>query len=132
MHPNITDNIDYYRKGNLYILLEYDGCGLRNRNGFNKRTDYSRGHQCVLPTSKPDWRRTKEKSKIQRVYFTRYQTQHNNRYLATVKGNYYYNHRKKEYIHNNLWRQKIGFKWLVHVYTSKIQVVTELKTEPEK
>ena len=59
IHPNITDNIDYYR--NLYILLAYDGCGLRNRNGFHKRIDYSRGHQCVLQTSKPDWRRTKRK-----------------------------------------------------------------------
>ena len=63
IHPNITDNIDYYRKGNLYVLPEYHGCGLRNRNGFSKRIDYSRGHQCVLPTSKPYWRRTKEKKK---------------------------------------------------------------------
>ena len=47
IHPNITDNIDYYRKGNLYVLPEYHGCGLRNRNGFSKRIDYSRGHQCV-------------------------------------------------------------------------------------
>ena len=94
IHPNITDNIDYYR--NLYILLAYDGCGLRNRNGFHKRIDYSRGHQCVLQTSKPDWRRTKEKNKIQRVHSTGYQMQYNNQYLARVKGNYYYNHRTKE------------------------------------
>ena len=44
IHPNITDNIDYYRKGNLCILPEYHGCGFRNRNGFNKRIDYSSGH----------------------------------------------------------------------------------------
>ena len=39
IHPNITDNTDYYRKGNLYILPEYRGCDLRNRNGCNKRID---------------------------------------------------------------------------------------------
>ena len=60
IHPNITD---YYRKGNLYILPEYHGCDLRNRNGCNKRIDYSRGHQCILPT---------RKYKKQRVYFKRY------------------------------------------------------------
>ena len=63
IHPNITGNIDYYRKGNLYILPEYRGCDFRNRNGCNKRIDYSRGHQCILPT---------RKYKIQRVYFKRY------------------------------------------------------------
>ena len=36
IHPNITDNIDYYKKGNHYILPVYHSCGLRNRNGLNK------------------------------------------------------------------------------------------------
>ena len=46
----------------------------------------------------------KNKNKnTQRVCFTRYQTQYNIGHLARVKGNYYYNHRTKNYVHNNLW-----------------------------
>ena len=109
IYPNITDNIDCYRKGSLYILPEYHGCGLRNRNCLKKRIDYRRGYQCVLPSSKPYWRRTKEKYKLQRVYNTRYQSQYNIRYLALVKGYYYYNHKTKEYKHHNWWHKRIGF-----------------------
>ena len=36
IHPNITDNIDYYRKGNYYLFPTYHCCDLRNRNGFKK------------------------------------------------------------------------------------------------
>ena len=71
IHPNITDNIDYYKKGNHYILPVYHSCGLRNRNGLNKRVDYKRGEQCVLPINKPYWMKTKEKYKLKRVYNTR-------------------------------------------------------------
>ena len=65
IHPNIGDNIDYYKKGNLYILPEFHGCGLKNRNGFRERIDYSRGYQCILLTTKPYWRKTKDKYKLQ-------------------------------------------------------------------
>ena len=108
IHPNITDNIDYYRKGNVYILPVYHDCGWRNRNDLKKRIHYSRGYQCVLPSSKPYWRRTKRKYKIQRVYNTRYQSQYNIRYLARVKSHYYYNRKTKEYKHN-WWHKRIGF-----------------------
>ena len=74
IHPNILCNIDHYRKGNLVKLPEFHGCGLRNKNGFNKRVDYKRGFQCILATSKPNWRKTKNKYKIQRVYNTRYKS----------------------------------------------------------
>ena len=74
IHPNILCNIDHYRKGNLVKLPEFHGCGLRNKNGFNKRVDYKRGFQCILATSKPNWRKTKNKYKIQRVYNARYKS----------------------------------------------------------
>ena len=51
IYPNITNNIDYYRNGNLYILPVYHGCGLRNRNSLKKGIDYSRGQQCILPSN---------------------------------------------------------------------------------
>ena len=34
-------------------MPEHHGCGLRNKYGFNKRVDYKRGEQSVLPTNKP-------------------------------------------------------------------------------
>lgn len=89
IHSNITGNIDYYREGNICILPEYHGCGLRNGNGFKQRIDYSRGYQCVLPPRKAYWRRIKQKYELQRVYNIRSQSQYNNRYSARVKGYYY-------------------------------------------
>ena len=40
IHPNITECTDHFGKDNLIKLPEFHGCGLRNRNGFNKRVDY--------------------------------------------------------------------------------------------
>ena len=98
IHPNITCDIDHYRKGNLVKFPEFHGCGLRNRNGFNKRVDYKRGFQCILVTSKPYWRKIKNKYKLQRAYNTRYKSQYDNiRYLAKVKGYSYFNYTTKGY-----------------------------------
>ena len=105
IHPNITDNIDYYKKGNYYLFSTYHGCGLRNRNDIKKRVDYKRGYQCVLPASR--W--TKEKYKQTKVYNTRYETQYNICALALVKGHFYYNHKSKENKHHNWQHKQIGF-----------------------
>ena len=50
-----------------------------------------------------------KRSKNLRVYNTRYQSEYNIRYLSLVKGLYYYNHRTKEYKHQDYWKKKIGF-----------------------
>ena len=124
IYPNITDNIDYYKKANLQCLPEHHGCSLRNRNVLNKRVDYSRVYQCILPTSKPYWRKTKDKHKHWKFHDTRYKTQYNIRHLARVKGYYYYNHIAKEYKYQDYWIKKIGR--LITV------VVTETESEAEK
>ena len=67
IHSNITANIDYYKKGNYYLFPTYHGCGLRNSDGIKKIVDYKRGYQCVLPSSNPYWRRTKEKYKQTKI-----------------------------------------------------------------
>ena len=108
IHPNITDHIGYYKKGNYYLFPTYHSCGLRNWNSIKKRVDYKRGYQCMLPSSNPYWR-TKEKYTQTKVYNTRYQTQYNIHALALVKGHYYYNHKSKEYKHHNWWHERIGF-----------------------
>ena len=97
IHPNIADNTDDYKIGNIYILTVYHGFGLRNRNGLNKRVDYKREEQCVLPINKPYWTRTKEKYKFKRLYNTRYQSEYNISYLSLVKGLYYDSHRTEIY-----------------------------------
>ena len=97
IHPNITECIDHFRKDNLIKFPEFHGCGLRNRNGFNKRVDYKRGFQCIIPTSKPYWRKTKNKYELQIVYDTRYKSQDDIGYLAKVKGYSYFNYRAKKY-----------------------------------
>ena len=48
-------------KKEIIIFYLCHGSGLRNRNRLNKRVNYKRGEQCVLPKNKPYWRRTKEK-----------------------------------------------------------------------
>ena len=81
----------------------------KEQKRLNKAVDYKRGEQCVLPTNKPYWRRTKEKYKLKRVYNTRYQSEYNIRYLAKVKGYYYFNHRAEEYVHHNWWHKRVGY-----------------------
>ena len=88
-------------KKEIIIFYLCHGSFLRNRSGLNKRVNYKRGEQCVLPKNKPYCRRTKEKYKFKRVYNTRYQSEHNIYYLSLVKGQYYYNHRTKEYKHKD-------------------------------
>ena len=97
IHPSITECTDHFGKDNLIKLPEFHGCGLRNRNGFNKRVDYKRGFQCIIPTSKPYWRKTKNKYELQIVYDTRYKSQDDIGYLAKVKGYSYFNYRTKKY-----------------------------------
>ena len=103
INSNITFNIDYYnyKKVSYSILPEHHGCGLRNKYGFNKRVDYKRGEQSVLPTNKPYWRRTKNKYKLKRVYNRRYQSEYNIRYLSLVKGLDCCNYRTKKYMHED-------------------------------
>ena len=45
LHPQINDNIYYYRKGNVIELPPYHGCNHVSRNGARKYIDYSRGYQ---------------------------------------------------------------------------------------
>ena len=47
IHPNITDNIDYYKKRNYYLFPTYHGFGLRNRNCIKKRVDQCVYHQVI-------------------------------------------------------------------------------------
>ena len=103
IHPYIDACIEHYRHGKLVILPLYHGCDKVNRNGTRKFIDYKKGGQCLVPTSKPYWSKTKDKYKVKKVYFTKYQTQCSIRHLAKVKVNYYCNYKLQKYVQKNDW-----------------------------
>ena len=39
-HPHLRANADHYFDNGYYNFPVFHGCGLRNRNGTNKRMDY--------------------------------------------------------------------------------------------
>ena len=70
IHPHINDCIDQYRNKDIIHLPAYHGCDTVNRNGTRKLVNYRRGCQCLCPTDKGYWRKTKAKYRINYVYFT--------------------------------------------------------------
>ena len=70
IHPHIKDCINHYRHKNIIHLPTYHGCETVNKNDTRKLVDYKRRYQCVCPTDKEYWRKTKAKYIINYVYFT--------------------------------------------------------------
>ena len=98
LHPHLYDFIHYYGERNIFDLPLYHGCNKKNRNGTRKLIEYNQGHQCIVPTNKLYWRKTKDKYKrnTKRVYWTRYMTWSN---LFKNKGNFVYNYKLKMFEH---------------------------------
>ena len=94
LYPDLNDFFHYYRQGNVFDLPLYHGCNKKNRNGTSKLIEYNQGHQCIVPTNKLYWRKTKDKYKrigsrnTKRVYWTRYMTWANRSDLFKNKGNF--------------------------------------------
>ena len=88
IHPHINDCIDHYRHKNIIHLPAYHCCDTVNRNNTRKLVNYRRGNQCLCPTNKGYWRKTKAKYRINYVCFTRYMSQYGLQSLAkfTVKS----------------------------------------------
>ena len=63
LYPDLHDFFHYYRQGNVFDLPLYHGCNKKNRNGTSKLIEYNQGHQCIVPTNKLYWRKTKDKYK---------------------------------------------------------------------
>ena len=105
LHADLHDFIHYYRQGNIFDLPLYHGCNKKNRNGTRKPIEYNQGHQCIVPTNKLYWRKTKDKYKkigsrnTKTVYWTRYTTWTNRRDLSKNKGNFVYNYKLKKFEH---------------------------------
>ena len=99
LHPQVSSLIDHFRNGNIIELPPYHGYNHWNRNGIRKYIDYSRGYQCILPTQKRYWKKTKDKYKERGVCWTRYMIQYSIRHLFKNKGNLVFNYKLNKYIH---------------------------------
>ena len=115
LHPHLIDFINYYRDGDIISLPLYHGCNCLNRNGTRKEISYNLGYQCVSPTWKHYWRKTKDKYKGKvndKFYWTRYMTRTNRRHLFKNKGNFVYNYKLKKYEHMSKTPMHYDFKFL--------------------
>ena len=107
LHLDLHDFVHCYRQGNIFDLPLYHGCNKKNRYGTRKLIEYNQGHQCIFPTNKLYWRKTKDKYKrigsgnTKRVYWTRYVTWTNRRDLFKNKGNFVYNYKLKKFEHTS-------------------------------
>ena len=115
LNPDLNDFINYYRDGDIFNLPLYYGCNRLNRNGTRKEISYNLGYQCVSPTWKHYWRKTKDKYKGKvndKFYWTRYMTRTNRRHLFKNKGNFVYNYKLKKYEHMSKTPMHYDFKSL--------------------
>ena len=103
LHPNTHTFADHYRKGDLIEFPIFHGCNHVNRNGTRKLIKYEIGHQCVVPTNCPYWRKPKDKYrhsiKHKKFYCTRYLTFTRTRFLFKNKGDLVYNYKLKKFEH---------------------------------
>lgn len=100
IRPHINQCIDHYSFGHLIVLPAFHGCNTVNRNGTRKLINYKKGEQSLVPTGKPYWRKTKDKCKIQRIYFTQNMSQYGTRYLLKTKSKLIYICKLKKYVDN--------------------------------
>ena len=87
-HPKLRRNIDKFKQENYIIFPLYHGCGKKNRNGTNKKINYSVGEVCISPTNTllPKMNKTKLKYLPQKIYFTRYGAQFGMNNFVKSKG----------------------------------------------
>ena len=127
LHPHLHDFIHYYRDRNIFDLPPYHGCNKKNRNGTRKLIEYNQGHQCIVPTNKLYWRKTKDKYKrigsrnTKRVYWTRYMTWANRRDLFKNKGNFAYNCKLKKFEHMSKTPMHYDYDFLQQMRTNVLK-----------
>ena len=100
---HLSEFINHYKDGDIIDLPLYHGCNRVNKNGTRKEIRYEQGKQCIHPTNKRYWRKTKTKYKscpyVPYFYWTRYNTRTNVTYLFKNKGNLVYNFKLEKYEH---------------------------------
>ena len=114
MHPNIHTFVNHYKDGNIIYFPNYHDCNHKNKNGNRKIIKYELGKQCINPTDRPYWKKTKDKCKHgvinnKRQYWTRLLTWTRQRCLFKNKGNFVYNYKLKKVDH--MAETSMCFNW---------------------
>ena len=61
LHPNIHTFVNHYRGGNIIRFPNYHNCNHKNNNRNRKIIKYELVEQCINPTDKTYWKKTKDK-----------------------------------------------------------------------
>ena len=85
--PELHSFINYYENDNVIDLPLYHGYSKKNKNGTKKMIEYNQANQCIRPTNKRYWKKTKDKYNVEkkRFYWTRYMTWANRRHMFKNK-----------------------------------------------
>ena len=104
-HPKLRRNIRKFKQENYFIFPLYHGCGKKNRNGTNKKINYSVGEMCISPTYSllPKVNNIKLKYLPQKIYFTRYGGQFGMKNFAKTKGKKWFDWDKGQFFERELW-----------------------------
>ena len=104
-HSKLRRNIRKFKQENYFIFPLYHGCGKKNRNGTNKKINYSVGEMCISPTYSllPKVNNIKLKYLPQRIYFTRYGGQFGMKNFAKTKGKKWFDWDKGQFFERELW-----------------------------
>ena len=104
-HPKLRRNIRKFKQENYFIFPLYHGCGKKNRNGTNKKINYSVGEMCISPMYSllPKVNNIKLKYLPQKIYFTRYGGQFGMKNFAKTKGKKWFDWDKGQFFERELW-----------------------------
>ena len=104
-HPKLRRNIRKFKQENYFIFPLYHRCGKKNRNGTNKKINYSVGEMCISPTYSllPKVNNIKLKYLPQKIYFTRYGGQFGMQNFVKTKGKKWFNWDKGQFFENEQW-----------------------------
>ena len=108
IHPNIRNNIEKLKQGDYYVLPNYHGCSIKNRNGTRKKINYRKGNFCKLAT---DWLYWKDLKDINinklpyKIYLTRYGGSNYgiNRLITIKNPNQWFDWDKKQFFTKRNW-----------------------------
>ena len=105
-HPKLRKNIGKFKQENYYMFPLYHGCGKMNRNGTNKKINYSVGEICKSPTYKISFKPLHEiewEYLPNKIYFTRYGARYGMNNFAKCKGTQWFDWDKKQFFEKRLW-----------------------------
>ena len=104
-HPKLRKNIKKFKHGAYFRFPLYHGCGKKNRNGTNKKINYSVGEMCISPTYTllPKTNKVKFKYLPQKIYFTRYGGQFGMKNFVKSKGKKWFDWDRGQFFEREVW-----------------------------